>query len=413
MLSEAAASPRGEGAFHRTGFVLALILRLLTASLAILIPLYVSDALGVAAGGVGVYVLALWVGNGAGVALAMIVIRRQSVSSVGGFLVLGGALYWMAFAQSDASALISSLAAGVGMGLAQPFLFVLMHLDSPAENPFSGVGLYSVALALGLVLGPLLASGCIYALGFRAALSVLALLALCGGVLAAVRAASKRGTRGENAAHPFSPRLMWRAFRNARFVRAFLVNLSYSFVLPVFLSYGAVYASARFGLGSSEALLVFSGAFLLSAAFRAVAVKFRGSLGPMLVVSAAALVVSMPIMGLAGSVSLFVVGAALFSVPHAFILPITSFDALSSVDGETVVNASYAFQASSGVAEILTPAVAVAVVAAGGLAPLFTWSALVALPALVLSLPLWRREGDPPAPGGAEGAKSSAGVPLS
>ena len=50
---------------------------------------------------------------------------------------------------------ISVLAAGVGMGMAQPFLAALMHLDAGRGNPYRGIGLYSVALGIGLVLGPL------------------------------------------------------------------------------------------------------------------------------------------------------------------------------------------------------------------------------------------------------------------
>jgi hypothetical protein len=68
----------------------------------------------------------------------------------------------------------------------------------------------------------------------------------------------------------------------------------------------------------------------------------------------------------------------LFSIPHAMVFPVANFLAFRSVEPGEVVNASYAFQASSGVAEILSPALAVVLIPFVGVGGVFLVGAAVA-----------------------------------
>ena len=60
--------------FLLSGFFLTMILRLLTSSLLILIPLAISVGLGVGPAHAGLYVVLLWVGNAAGVLGSVVVV---------------------------------------------------------------------------------------------------------------------------------------------------------------------------------------------------------------------------------------------------------------------------------------------------------------------------------------------------
>lgn len=379
----------GGRSYLQSGFVLALSLRLLTSSLAIVIPLFAVDALGEGPAGAGSFVVILWVGNAVGVVTAVAAVRNQSVSSVAGFALLGSAMAALA-GSGGASAHLLTLLAGTGMGLPQPFLSGLMHLDSRPGRPFSGLGIYSTALGAGLVLGPLLSYGVFDLGGFPAVFASLASVCLLG-IAGALSGSRHLGAQPRPP--PPSPRGWLGALRSRVFRRAFAVNLLYSLLLPLFLSYGAIYAEGRFGFSTTDAFLLFTGVFLVSVCARAAAVRVATRLESLLIASVALLMVSSLILGLAPTWWVFVLGMMLFSLPHAFVFPVASYYAFTSVGGGEVMNASYAFQASSGVAELVSPAAAVALVAFVGVPGLFLWGSLLAALALGAAAydPPWNR----------------------
>lgn len=365
--------------YLRPGFVLALSLRLLTSSLAIVIPLFAVDRLGVTPSEAGVFIVLLWVGNAAGVASAVTVVRNQSVSSLAGFSVMALSLASLGYAGSGQWAPLFAFASGAGMGLPQPFLSALMHLDSGPDTPFLGLGLYSTALGVGLVLGPLVSFGGLSFWGFSGVFYGLSLVCLLGIGAAAL---GHGAIAGERRPPSPSPAAWLRALRERVFARAFTVNFLYSLLLPVFLSYGAIYAEGRFGFTSTSALLLFTGVFVVSVIARVLAARIRSGFDRLLLAAIVTLLGSTLCVALATSWPVFVVGMVLFSLPHAFVFPITSFYAFSSAKEEGVMNASYAFQASSGAAELLSPAAAVFLVAAGGLSSLFLAGSVLAAAAL-------------------------------
>lgn len=382
--------PAGGGrSYLQAGFVQALSLRLLTASLVIIIPLFAIDALGEGAAGAGTLIVLLWVGNAFGVAASVMAVRNQSVSSVMGFAVLGAAMAILSSGSGrDASFL--TLLAGVGMGLPQPFLSGLMHMDSSPGRPFSGLGIYSTALGAGLVLGPLASYGVFHLGGFAAVF--LSLSGVCIIGMAAAGAGTGHLSRRPRPPAP-SPRGWWRALRLAAFRRAFVVNFLYSLLLPLFLSYGAIFAEGRFGFSTTEALLLFTGVFAVSVAARAVAVRMVRRLDALFLASAVLLLASCLCLGFAPLWWVFVLGMFLFSLPHAFVYPLASYYAFTSVGEADVMNASYAFQASSGAAELLSPAAAVGLLAFVGVQSLFVGGAALAVCALAAAAyrPPWER----------------------
>ncbi len=367
--------------YMRPGFVIALVLRLLTSSLAILVPLY-AISLGASPSEAGVFVVVLWLGNGVGAAAATLAIRNQSASSTAGFAILGASMLTLGARVPSIPLLLGVLASGVGMGLPQPFLSAVMHLDSAPERPFTGLGVYSTALGAGLVLGPLVAYGVHGVYGFSGVFEALAVVSALG----AVGALAGRGGLAGRPRPPVPSVVGWaRALAKPSVRRALAVNLLYSLLLPVFLSYGGVYAEARFGFSPGEAFLLFTLVFLVSAAARYSSMGRNMDPWKVLLASVGFLVVSALCVGLAPSWPVFVAGMLLFSVPHAMVFPVANFLAFRSVDAGDVTNVSYAFQASSGVAEVLSPVVAVALIPVAGLQGVFSIGGAVACVAFVLT----------------------------
>jgi hypothetical protein len=369
---------RVRGSYHGPGFILALSVRLLTSALAIVIPLYAVSALGAPTSEAGVFVLLLWVGNAVGVVAAVIALRNQSYSSVAGFCVVALSLAGVAEAGKGAAP-IFMLTSGVGVGLPQPFLSAFMHEDSGPRRPFSGLGLYSTALGVGLILGPLIAYGAFPLGGFAGVF--LALAGVCAlGVAGAAFGHGRVASRPKPSIP--SPSTWLRSLGGSVFRRAIVVNFLYSLLLPVFLSYGAIYAENRFGFTPTSALLLFTGVFTFSVLLRLTATEFEARLDRLLVISASLLVLSTLVLGLAPSWPYLVLGMLLFSLPQAYIFPIANYFALTSAKDD-MMNASYLFQASSAAAEFITPAAAVGIILWTGLQGLFLIGTVLAVGALI------------------------------
>jgi Major Facilitator Superfamily len=382
------------GGFIGSGFLRTLVLRLLTSSLLIVIPLFLSKSLRVPDEYIGVYILLLWLGNAVGVLASITVLKRQSLSSLLGFGLLVFSLLGMALSVSNhVMVAISDLAAGVGMGMAQPFLAALMHLDAGRKNPYRGIGLYSVALGVGLVLGPLLPYGLLILGGFFAVFLTLSAVAAFGLAEVVVRIFDAGPLSAEKAEYSLSLTQWVSAFKSKGFAQAFSVNFLYSLLLPIILSYGGVYGENRFGISPSTALLVFTAIFLVSTVVRSVALLFRHSTRFSLLVSGVFLAGSFLAIGAAPSFLVFLLGMLAFSIPHALLLPATNYKALTSVENHIVMNASYAFQASSGVAEFVSPAIAVGVISWFGIASIFSIMAPIALLVLcMVAVPYLRKQ---------------------
>jgi MFS family permease len=329
---------------------------------------------------IGVYILLLWLGNAVGVLASITLVKRQSLSSLLGFGLLVFSLLGLALSvSSNFMVALSDFAAGVGMGMAQPFLAALMHLDAGRENPYRGIGLYSVALGIGLILGPLVPYWLLIMGGFFVVFLGLSALAAVGVTEVLVRASHSGLFSHEKVEYSLSFAKWVTAFKSKPFSHAFSVNFLYSLLLPIVLSYGGVYGENRFGMSPSTALLLFTAIFLISTLVRSLAVLFGHNTRFSLLVSGLFIAGSFLAIGTAPSFPVFLLGMLAFSIPHALILPATNYTALRSVGNDVVMNASYAFQASSGIAEFISPAIAVWIISGYGLPSIFLAMAPIAI----------------------------------
>jgi predicted MFS family arabinose efflux permease len=376
-----------------SGFSLTLFLRILTVTSLIVLPIFMHDSLGVSYYSLGLYVALLWIGNAAGTALAAVVIGRHLHSSMMGFSLLSLSFVGLAGLSPREAPLILAMLVflvGVGMGMPQPFLSSIMHLSSEPSKPFTGIGLYSIALAIGVIVGPFAASLSMSAGSFSLVFLMLALVALLGFASALINRfrlrCSSNGEESESSIesqkHKFSIAQWIQVLRKREFSSSFVLNFLFSMLLPVFISYGGVFGEYRFGLDPIEILILFTSTFIVSALIRVIVTKAAIRFDALMLSSVVSLIASFLLIGIAPSVFVFLAGALIFSVPHALILPITNYYALRAVNRGLVMNASYAFQVSSGVAEFISPILAAAVVSLYGLSNLF----VLMLPIAFMSL---------------------------
>ena len=179
-----------------SGFVLTLIVRLLSITILSVLPIFMRDALHVSDLHLGVYIILVWVGNTGGTGLAVLVVKRPTLASLLGLALILISMIGIPIAGVGSDPLLLgafTILSGVGMGLPQPFLAPLMYLSSGANQPFSGLGLYSVALAIGLIVGPFLSSVSLSAGGFPLMFGVLATVAAVGVVQVLLRNFLLRG----------------------------------------------------------------------------------------------------------------------------------------------------------------------------------------------------------------------------
>lgn len=374
------------------GFSLTLLIRLLSVTMLIVLPIFLRNTLKVSDSYLAMYILLIWIGNATGMLLAITTIKKHHVSSFFGFSSLSVALIGFALASTSSfsgSAVMGSLVAvaGIGMGLPQPFLAPLMHLNSKSERPFVGIGLYSIALAIGLILGPFTASIFFALGGFSLVFVALAGVAMIGACIVAARNfLSRKDHVLESRASSLSLSAWLRALRTRAFANAFLLNFLYSMILPIVISYAGVYGGDRFGISATNILFLFTATFVVSALIRVYVTSRVTKLRLLILPSLAFLIVSIVLIGTAPTLLLFTTGMMIFSIPHALIFPITNFYALKSVGEDLVMNASYLFQTSSGIAEFVSPSIAGIAVVLYGISNLFIIMSPIAFIALFWAL---------------------------
>ena len=353
----------------------------------IVLPIFLRNTLKVSDSYLAMYILLIWIGSAAGMLLAITATKKHHLSSLIGFFSLSVALIGFAFSTSSfsGSAVIGSLVAlaGVGMGLPQPFLAPSMHLNSKSERPFVGIGLYSIALAIGLILGPFIASIFFALGGFSLVFLVLAGVAMIGACLAAARNfISRNDPVLESKASRLSFSSWMKALRTRAFANSFVLNFLYSMLLPIVISYAGVYGEARFGISAPNILFLFTATFVASALIRVYVTSRARKLRSLILPSLVFLISSIVLIGSAPTSLLFIAGMMIFSIPHALIFPVTNFYALKSVSQDLVMNASYVFQTSSGIVEFVSPSIAGIAVALYGISNLFLIMSPIAFIAL-------------------------------
>lgn len=334
---------------------------------------------------VGWMIAGFWIANAVGTIIAAGVIRNRRSSLLVGFVVLFLAFLGAALLHSPIGYAFCIVLSGLGLSIVQAFLIPTMHVSS-GLRPHIGIANYSTALSLGMIAGPLVAAAAIYVYGFSTLFVILAVLSIV--VFAIISAFGiQRSFASEDTRPGILPKNIFKVLRQRLFAKFYALNFLYSMLLPILLSYGGIYAEEKFSVTSSEVLALFATVFTISTFMRVLFTRSEPRHFQILLITGFSfLFVSFAIIGYAVSFPLFLLGFLLFSVPHALIYPITTFSALESGGREAMITTTYIFQTSSGVAEFISPLVAVPIISLYSFSWVFLAMVPIALGGLLLSL---------------------------
>jgi MFS family permease len=344
----------------RNGILLPLsqtfLLRLLSVITQSVVPVYLVDYLGYTTRSIGVPIALIWVGNAVGALLAFYVLRRVVFNNMLGFLLIS--LSFLGFGSGSANHNLVPLlvfTGGVGSGCVQPLLIPIVHMWSLNGRRYSGVGLYSVALSLGLIMGPFVASFADSSTNYSTLYLALSLLAAAFFVLSGLfRGEGIISSVPKNTSSSFR-----RTLSNRAFIREFTLNFLYSLTLPVVLSYTTVIGESDYGVSTSLMYRLMTLMFLISLLLRIVATSSKSErFERKMLFPAAILPISISALAFHVNPLVYATGLVLFSIPHAFVYPWSLFNTLQSSKPDSLPAVSYLFSLSSGAAETASPPVA-------------------------------------------------------
>jgi len=322
-------------------------------------------------------VIDLWVSTALGSLLASLAGGTRSAVVAGlSLMAIGLAM----LALRPGLSIVAVAAAGVGSGMAGSVLAPSLHRLSSGERPLEGVATYSLGLSLGLIAATLTSSlmpkGYLW-LAFLIA-SIIVLTSLAHSLLAPIHPRANLSVRLPG------PKDFVSLFKTRRFANAFYVNLLYSTIFPLVLSYWPLYAVKALGLSTMEAFGFMAAMFSLSAMLRFASAKVS-RVRRVKLVALGLLVVSTALLS-TGLWPLALAGLLLFAVPHAVVYPVSLYESFASAPDEEV-KANYVISISSGVGEVISPFIASVAIALGGLHGTLYLAALpLALGATIIGL---------------------------
>src|SRR5579875_2119392 len=216
---------------------------------------------------VGWLIAAFWTANAFGALIAITIIRDRHKSTPVGFAILAFSFAGLATLQNALTYWAFIISSGLGLSIVQAYLVPSMYQTGNKQRPHSGIGIYSTALSLGLIAGPLSATIAIMLFGFSDLFLVLAVvsaitLAICAKI------GFQKSYDSEAASIEILPKSMLKSIRSKGFTTPYALNFLYSLLLPILISYGGIYAESKFGISTSYALILFTVVFAISAALR-------------------------------------------------------------------------------------------------------------------------------------------------
>jgi hypothetical protein len=340
---------------------------------------------------IGWVIAGFWIANAIGALVASGVIRSRSRSTLIGFIILSIAFLGLTILRNPTAYEVLVIFSGLGLAILQAFIVPSMYSTGNKERPHIGIANYSMALSLGMIAGPLAASAAIWLYGFSTLFGILtgisaAMFVVCLGLR------FQRSFEGEDLASAVKPSRILKTLRNKRFGNYYAINFLYSMLLPLFISYGGIYAEMKFGIGTTEVLALFAVVFAISTAMRSIFTRSRVSqFRLLLVLGFLFLLVSFALIGTSTSFVMFLSGFLLFAVPHALIYPTTTFLALEAGGNDSIISSTYIFATSSGIAEFFAPLIAVPIIALYSLSSLFLVMAPLAFFAMIFVVTLGSR----------------------
>jgi MFS family permease len=369
-------------------FYLTFVTRASSVIVQTVLPIILVSLFSVPPSSVGWVIAGFWIANALGALVAIGVTRNRRISTLVGFAIITVSFLGFVISRSSEILELFVILSGLGLAMEQTFLVPSMHSARSDGRPHSGVGMYSTALSLGLIAGPLIASASLFLEGFGVLFAALAVLsAVTLGVY--LFGGYQKSYQRENAFRGILPSQIIKTLKQKGFGSAYSLNFLYSMSLPLFISYAGIYAEERIHLSSFLVLIFFTAAFSLSTVIRvafssARTVSFRRAL----LWGFASLLASFAVLGFCTNVYFLLFAFLLFGVPHALIYPTTAYLALESGGEDGVISATYLFATSSGVAEFISPLMAVPIIALSSLSSMFFITSLIPLVGLIFSLSL-------------------------
>jgi len=336
-------------------FILTFILRILSLVVQSVLPLYLVSFLHVSNYYVGLMISSLWIGNAFGAITGAAFVRSWRIAGIAGLSLL--AISFSGYYAFKSIYLLGFFifAGGFGSGILQPLLAPSMHVSSSPEYPFKGISLYSTALSLALVIGPLMSSIVISLSGFKVlflSLSISSLLAIAIPLLVKNSSINNKERRLLSDFIGTAKEVI----SNKGFRREFFMNLVYSLTLPIVLSFSGTVAHRVYNLNPSEVLLVLSAIFALSSGIRFSMRQINiGRVNRLMLIPTIFLLLSSILLSNGISSYLFIAGLLIFSIPHATIYPWTLYNVFQTSDKGKVIESSYIFSLSSGISEFISP----------------------------------------------------------
>lgn len=270
------ASKHGLWLLYLTGFVI-------TASqqiLAPLIPIYFKEAVGASLEVVGLLVALLFLSSAAGKILITLYLRRNipTMLLIGCVLLASSPILYLI---TRSQTLIGSVRILHGLGFSL-FATAGLSLASliPSADKDKSIGHYTLALSLGLMVGPGVGSIGVRYLGFRSAF----LLSSAAGTIASISSLIvKAGFRNEASPDRSGTPLgdAFKVFRSKLFQTAFLCYLSFSIFYGAIIAYAPIHLKVTYGLEADIVSLIFFLYFLVTVISRFLIPRFLSTLKPL------------------------------------------------------------------------------------------------------------------------------------
>lgn len=333
-------------------FFLTFLLRFLSLIMQTVFPLYLLEIMKMPSYLIGLMISVWWIGNAIGAIVGAAFLTELKSAGLFGLVAVSFCYSSFSFFSYQPILILSMLIGGLGSGLLQPLLAPSLHTVSAPNTPFRGVSLYSTALSLALILGPLTSGLLISSSGFRFLFLILSILSLsCIAIPLLI------SENDERARYNIKSILgIFEIIRSDSFRREFLMNFIYSLTLPIILSFTGLLAKKVYNVDSASLLFLLSILFALSASIR---FSMRNLLikrvDRLMLIPCLLLLISSLMISNGSSQSLFFAGMLLFSIPHATIYPWTLYNVFQSSDRDKLVQLNYIFSLSSGIPEFISP----------------------------------------------------------
>jgi len=279
---------------------------------------------------------------------------------------------------------------GIASGVLQPLLLTLTTAYSARASRNRNLGLFSVALSVSLLIGPLFEALVLQLsdASLPAVFLAFAAFVVCGALLAYQLMRSRNAQRAARVVagterRPTSPPPFGRGIRLLVRSRAYLLgvisNTAYVVPFTLLVAFGGPYLHTNRGLsyGAIQALfVVFYGASLAARSLLA----YRPPTGGKFALVGLAFILTvlgLLVLGFTGDSVGIVVAFVLLGIPHGMTYPLSIMLIAESVPLESLGFANAVFGAIGGVVSVVVPLVAGAVILRVGYAVSFYLAALV------------------------------------